>query len=188
MPQSRFILVVFFLLPILLFFRSTLWADVVGVAGLGVSNTDGVISIGFNLVIQDESAVLKALNDGGEYAVVCTGKLYNRRAGIWNEFLAEASYVCTLSGNPIAREFRVQDSRGERIFEFSDLAHSLDLFWSGLSLSMGSWDLIERNKVYKIMIKFKVSRTNVSDWISKRLFFVGWDLVPELTYEFEFDY
>ncbi|MDY0275574.1 MAG: DUF4390 domain-containing protein [Desulfomicrobium sp.] len=188
MPQRRTALIFILVIPMMLFFCRGALAHVVGVTGLGVSNSEGEVCVGFGLVVQDESAVVEALNDGGEYEVVCTGKLYNRRVGIWNEFLAEASYVCTLTSNPIAREFRVQDSRGSRIFEFSDVTSSLNLFWSSMSLSMGSWDMIERNRVYKVVLNFKISRTNVSGWVNKPLFFSGWDLVPEQSYEFEFDY
>lgn len=188
MSQSKKVRFFFLIVPLMVLFAPMAFADIVGVSGLGVSNAEGVVSVGFHLIVQNESALLEALNDGGEYEVVCTGKLFNRRVGIWNEFLAEASYVCSLSSNPIARELRVQDNRGARIFEFSDVQNSLNLFWSNLSLPMGSWDMIERNRVYKVVLSFKILRTNVPGWVSKPLFFVGWELVPELTYEFEFDY
>lgn len=188
MPQFRVALIFTLVSIFLCYFSGLAQASAVGVTNLGVNNAQGMVAVDFSLVVQDEFAVLEALHDGGEFEVTCTAKLYNRRMGIWNEFLAEDSYICTLSSNPIAREFRVQDQRGTRIFEFSDLADALNGFWSGLSLTMGNWEIIERNKVYKVVLTFKVSRTNVPGWVSKSLFFVEWDLVPELSYEFEFDY
>lgn len=188
MQQIRILFGYFLSLPLMFLFCGDAYSYPVSVTDLGVNNAEGAVAIGFNLVVQDRNAMLEALSSGGDYEVVCTGKLYNRRAGFWNEFLAEASYVCVLSANPIAREFRAQDSRGTRIFEFSELPQALDSFWSGLSLSMGNWDMIERNRVYKVVLSFKISRTNIPGWVSKPLFFVSWDLVPELIYEFEFDY
>jgi hypothetical protein len=165
-----------------------LWAEPVAISGLGVDNADGQVSVGFNIVIQDLDSLLEALGSGGDYEVRCTGKLYQRRAGFWNSLMSENSYNCLVSGKSIARECVVQDFRGTKTIEFADLETELTRHWSGLSIPMGDWDMIERNRAYRLMLTFQITRTNIPGWVSKPLFFVSWDLVPATVYTFDFDY
>ena len=163
-------------------------AEPIAVTDLGVDNSKGAVSVGFSIVVHDEAPLLEILQDGGDYEVRCTGKLYHRRAGFWDEFLSEASYVCLMTGKPIARECLLQDHRGSHTVDFSTLRKDLNQFWSHLSLPMGSWEQIQRNRAYKVVLSFKITRTNISQWIRKPLFFVSWDFVPEVAYELNFDF
>jgi hypothetical protein len=79
-------------------------------------------------------------------------------------------------------------SAGDPHFDFAALQDELNHFWSRLSLPMGSWESIERGKAYRVVLKFSVTRTNVPGWVSKPLFFVSWDLVPEVAYVLDFDF
>jgi hypothetical protein len=160
----------------------------VSITDLGVDNADGRVSVGFSIVVNDAAPFLEAVQNGGVYEVLCAGKLYHRRAGFWDEFLSEASYSCELSSRPIARECLVQDQRGTHIIEFSELQGALNNFWSRLSLPMGDWSMIERNQAYRVVLTFKITRTNMPGWVSKPLFFVSWDLVPETVYVLDFDF
>lgn len=171
-----------------LFLCGSARADFISISNLGVDNAQGLVSVGFSIVVADIDPLLRALQEGGEYEVVCTGKLYHRRAGIWNEQLAEASYTCSLSAKPIARECLVRDYRGNHTVDFAELSTDLNHFWSALSLSMGSWEEVERNRLYRVVLTFRVKRTNVPQWVSRSLFFVDWDLLPEAVYELQFDY
>ena len=56
-------------------------ADFISISNLGVDNAQGLVSVGFSIVVADIDPLLRALQEGGEYEVVCTGKLYHRRAG-----------------------------------------------------------------------------------------------------------
>ena len=105
-----------------------------------------------------------------------------------SKLLAEASYICSLSAKPIARECLVRDYRGNHTVDFAELRTDLNRFWSALSLPMGSWDAVERNRLYRVVLTFRVKRTNVPQWVSRSLFFVDWDLLPEAVYELQFDY
>lgn len=163
-------------------------AEFISLGNLGVDNAQGNVSVGFSIEVSDIDPLLRALQEGGEYEVICTGKLYHRRAGIWNELLTEASYVCSISARPIARECLVRDGRGPYTFDFADLRTRLNRFWSALTLSMGSWTMVERNRLYKVVLTFRIKRTNVPSWVSRSLFFVNWDLLPEAVYELDFDY
>jgi hypothetical protein len=172
----------------ILLFCSDVSAEFISIGNLGVDNAEGSVSVGFNIVVNDIDPLLQALQDGGEYELICAGTLYHRRAGFWNTQLAESSYNCSLSANPIARECVVRDYRGSHTFEFSDLRTDLNRFWADLALSMGSWDMVERNRLYRVMLTFRIKRTNAPPWVSRSLFFVNWDLLPEVVYELEFDY
>lgn len=173
---------------LLLLFCGDALADFISISNLGVDNAEGSVSVGFSIVVDDIDPLLQALQDGGEYEVVCTGALYHRRAGFWNNLLSESSYNCSLSAKSIARECVVRDYRGSHTFDFSDLRTDLNRFWSGLALSMGSWDMVERNRLYRVVLTFRIKRTNVPPWVSRSLFFVNWDLLPEAVYELQFDY
>lgn len=155
---------------------------------MGVDNAGGNISVGFSITVQDVEPLLQALQSGGAYEVRCLGRLYRHRVGMWNSLLGEAVYTCQLAGRPIARECVVTDARGEHVLSFNDLRRDLGLLWQRLSMPMGSWDMIERNNDYRVQLVFKVVQTNVPGWVAKPLFFVNWELVPEMTYEFAFDY
>jgi len=171
-----------------LFLASVLRADSIAIADLGVDNAQGSVSLGFSVAISDMAPLMEALQNGGQYEVRCSGKLYKRRLGFWDEFLADAEYLCTVASKPIARECVVTDHRGSHTFDFDGLQDELNRFWSRLSLPMGSWDIIERGKAYRVVLTFSVTRTNVPGWVSKPLFFVSWDLVPEVVYVLDFDF
>lgn len=163
-------------------------AETVTISDLGVDNAQGAVSVGFSIVVDDIAPLLQALQDGGDYDVLCTARLYKRRGGFWDTFLTEGSYSCTISSKPIARECLVLDKRGSHTFEFASLKTDLNRFWSRLSMPMGSWDLIERGNAYRVEMTFRISRTNIPAWVSKPLFFVNKDLVPEVGYVFDFDF
>lgn len=167
---------------------SSLWASSITVSDLGVDNAEGAVSVGFSIVVNDVAPLMNALREGGDYEVRCTSKLFNRRAGFWNSFLAEGEYTCLISSRPIARECIVQDRRGPHTIEFSELQAELNRFWSRLSIPLGERDMVQRGKAYRVEMNFKVTRTNISSWVSKPLFFVSWDLVPESIYQFDFDF
>lgn len=188
MSKNRIFIVLSCFLAFNVFSAPSLWASPVSVTGLGVDNTAGKVSVGFSITVNDMAPLMEALSNGGDYEVSCTSKLYHRRAGFWDSFLSEASYTCVLSSRPIARECQVQDNRGTHTFHFRDLGEQLNSHWSRLSIPMGSWDMIERGAAYRIVMTFRITRTNIPNWVSKPLFFVSWDLVPEMVYEFDFDF
>lgn len=163
-------------------------ANSIAVSDLGVDNAAGAVSVGFSIVVNDMTPLMEALKNGGDYEVRCTSRLYHRRAGFWDSFLSEASYSCVVSSKPIARECQIHDDRGTHTFPFQGLQEQLNRYWSRISIPMGSWDMIERGSAYRVVLTFKVTRTNLSSWVSKPLFFVSWDLVPEVVYEFDFDF
>ena len=188
MQKYRILITSGCLLALNILLASSLWANSISISDLGVDNADGAVSVGFSIVVNDMAPLMEALQNGGDYEVRCTGKLYQRRAGFWDSFLSEAQYTCVLSSKPIARECLVTDYRGDHTFHFSELHKELNSFWSRLSLPMGSWDMIGRSKAYRVVLAFKITRTNISGWVSKPLFFVSWDLVPEVVYVLDFDY
>ena len=188
MQKYRILIVSGCFLALNILLASSLWANSISISGLGVDNADGAVSVGFSIVVNDMAPLMEALQNGGDYELQCTGKLYQRRAGFWDSFLSEAQYTCVLSSKPIARECLVKDYRGDHTFHFSELHKELNNFWSRLSLPMGSWDMIGRSKAYRVVLAFKITRTNISGWVSKPLFFVSWDLVPEVVYVLDFDY
>ena len=163
-------------------------ANLISITDLGVDNAAGQVSVGFSIVVNDMEPLMEALKNGGDYEVRCTSRLYYRRAGFWNSFLSEAGYTCVISSKPIARECQVVDDRGTHTFPFQGLQDQLNRFWSKVSIPMGSWDMIKRGSAYRVVMTFKVTRTNMPAWVSKPLFFVSWDLVPEVVYEFDFDF
>lgn len=163
-------------------------ANSISITDLGVDNAEGQVSVGFSIVVNDMGPLMEALKNGGDYEVRCTSRLYYRRAGFWNSFLSEAGYTCVISSKPIARECQVVDDRGTHTFPFQSLQDQLNRYWSQVSIPMGSWDMIKRGSAYRVVMTFKVTRTNMPAWVSKPLFFVSWDLVPEVVYEFDFDF
>ena len=188
MLRNRIFIMICCLLAFIVSAFGVAWASPVSVTGLGVDNSAGKVSVGFSITVEDMKPLMDALSNGGDYEVSCTSKLYHRRAGFWDSFLSEASYTCVLSSKPIARECQVLDNRGTHTFHFKDLKEDLNKYWSSLAIPMGSWDMIERGAAYRIVMTFRITRTNIPNWVSKPLFFVSWDLVPEIVYEFDFDF
>lgn len=188
MQKLRILIILGLVLMSNLFSASVLRADSIAITDLGVDNAQGSVSLGFSVAINDMAPLMEALQNGGQYEVRCFGKLYKRRLGFWDEFLADAEYSCTVASKPIARECVVTDHRGNHTFDFDGLQEELNRYWSRLSLPMGSWDIIERGKAYRVVLTFSVTRTNVPGWVSKPLFFVSWDLVPEVVYVLDFDF
>lgn len=188
MQKNRIIIIFWCFFALNIFPVPSACASSVSITDLGVDNAAGAVSVGFSIVVNDMAPLMEALQNGGDYEVSCTSKLYHRRAGFWDSFLSEASYSCVLSSKPIARECQVQDSRGVHTFHFKGLQEQLNTFWSRLSIPMGSWDMIERGAAYRVVLTFRITRTNIPNWVSKPLFFVTWDLVPEVMYEFDFDF
>ncbi len=169
-------------------FSTSVRAEFISLTDLGVDNAQGQVSVGLSIVVNDMAPLMEALQNGGRYQVLCTAKLYQRHAGFWNSFLSEAEYVCEIASKPIARECLVTDHRGTRTFDFAVVQEELNRFWSRVSIPMGSWKYIERGKAYRVVLQFAVTRTNVPGWVSKPLFFVSWDLVPEVEYVLDFDF
>lgn len=188
MQKYRILIAICLVMAGSLFSAPALRADSISLTDLGVDNAQGSVSVGFSIVVDDLTPLMDALQNGGHYEVSCTGKLYKRRLGFWDVFLSEAQYTCTVESKPIARECLVTDQRGAQTFDFSELQSELNRFWSRLSLPMGSWDSIERGQAYRVVLTFSVKRTNVPGWVSKPLFFVSWDLVPEVVYILDFDF
>lgn len=188
MPKYRILITLGFVFALSLFSAPALRADSISLTDLGVDNAEGKISVGFSIVVNDKAPLLDALQNGGKFQVRCSAKLYQRRIGFWDTFLAEAEYASDLTGKPIARECVLTDQRGDHVIEFSELPHELNRFWSRLSLPMIDWASVERGKAYRVVFKFSVTRTNIPGWVSKPLFFVSWDLVPEVSYVLDFDF
>ena len=167
------------------------WARADGLAtlaGMGVDNRDGAASIGFNIVIVDAVPLLDALQSGGAFEVSCEAELFRHRPAMWDVFMGKAAYSCQMVSNSMARECVVRDLRGSHTFSFDTLRDNLNRFWTGLTLPLAPWDQIERNNLYKVRMTFTILRTNMPQWVSKPLFFVDWDLVPETVYEVTFEY
>lgn len=188
MQKYRILITITLALTLNLFSASVLRADSISLTDLGVDNAQGSVSVGFSVVIDDMAPLMEALQNGGQYEVRCFAKLYKRRLGFWDAFMGEAEYSCEVTSKPIARECVVTDHRGSQTFDFAGLQDELNNFWSRMSLPMGSWDVIERGQAYRVVLTFSVTRTNVPGWVSKPLFFVSWDLVPEVVYVLDFDF
>ena len=188
MQKLRILITICLVLTGALFAAPALRADPISLTDLGVDNAQGSVSVGFSIAVNDLAPLMEALQNGGHYEVNCFGKLYKRRMGFWDAFLSEAQYSCTVESKPIARECLVTDQRGTQTLDFEGLQDELNRFWSRLSLPMGSWDSIERGQAYRVVLAFSVKRTNVPGWVSKPLFFVSWDLVPEVVYTLDFDF
>lgn len=188
MPYRRIFVIIFAVIALVCFSPAILLAESVTLSDLGVDNTDGDVTVGFRIQINDMAPLMEALKNGGDYEVRCSGKLFKRRAGFWNSLLTEAEYACLLSSKPISRECRLEDYRGVHTFSFHEAEKELRKIWSRVSFPMGKWDMIERNNLYRVVLTFRIIRTNISAWVSRPLFFVNWDLVPEVEYVVDFDY
>lgn len=188
MQKNRIFIILLCLFALNLMSASGARANSISITDLGVDNAAGAVSVGFSIVVNDMAPLMEALQNGGDYEVHCAAKLYHRRAGFWDSFLSEGSYSCMVSSKPIARECQVQDGRGVHTFDFQGLQDELNRHWSRLSIPMGSWDMIERGAAYRVVLTFKITRTKIPAWVSKPLFFVSWDLIPEVVYELDFDF
>lgn len=184
--RRAFLTVIFSLLCTLSI--STVNAASITVSDMGVDNAEGNISVGFSIVVQDVEPLLQALQSGGEFEVVCLGRLYQHRIGLWDSLLGENTYTCRLSSRTIARECSVRDASGEYVVAFKELQQDLNRIWKRVSLPMGSWELVERNNVYRVVLEFQIVRKDSAEWLPRPLFFVNADLIPKMVYEFDFDY
>lgn len=188
MQLNRIFITIWCFFALVVFLPGAAGANGLAITDLGVDNSAGAVSVGFSIVVTDMAPLMEALKNGGEYRVQCTTRLYHRRAGFWNSFLSEGAYSSVITSKPIARECQVLDERGTHTYPFQGLQEELNRHWSRLSIPMGNWDRIERGSAYRVVMTFRVTRTDISSWVSKPLFFVSWDLVPEVVYEFDFDF
>lgn len=180
---------IIFVFFVIFWFSPSLYASpFASLTNLGVDNQDGVLSLGFTIEITDIAPLLDALQSDGAFDVVCQAEIVRRRPGMWDEFLGAATYTSQLTSNTMARECTVSDARGSHTFAFAQLAAELNRYWRGLTIPLLKWEQIKRNNAYVLRVSFKIVRSNVSQWVSKPLFFVDWELLPETVYELDFDY
>lgn len=189
MLYQRIKLDVFVILLLVTCLSPSLYAsDFIVLTNLGVDNRNDALSVGFNIEIRDAAPLLDALQGSGTFDVTCQADIVRRRPAMWDQFMGSATYSCQLISNTIARECMVRDARGAHTFAFAQLAAELNRYWHGVAIPLVDWQNIERNNVYALRVTFKIVRSNVSQWLSKPLFFVDWNLVPEIVYELDFEY
>jgi len=189
MNQFRIIFAIITILPFLL--ANPLSArseDDFVLTGLGVDNQNGTVRAGFHILVNNIDPLQDALESGSVFELTCAGELYSKRPAMWDKLIATGRYVCTISANPLAKECILDDGVRRHTVSFDSLRKDLIKQWTGLSLPLGSWNMIERNSVYRVVLKMKIVRKNVPQWVSNTLFFVDWELLPETAYELEFDY
>lgn len=155
---------------------------------LGVDNRDGHLSVGFNIAVHDEASFLDVLQSGGTFLLSCQAEMFRARPALWNEKMASVEHSWEIMSNPMARECQIRDKQGLHVFSFSSLREDLMRYWAGSSVQIIPWEKIERNNLYKVRIVFSMKRTNMPQWVTKPLFFVNWDIIPETEYELTFDY
>lgn len=186
--MSRALFLLIALIASLAFFFSPARAEALGLSNLVLDSQGGRIIVRFGVDVKDQDAVLRALENGQELALVCSARLSLRRDMALDKEIArmvQTSELTLHDKGPF--EITLSQGRQER-FRGRDLALLMREAWGHMSLDLGGRDLLERGRAYSLTLEIRLMRKDVSAWLKGALFFWNFDAAPPVKYQLDFSY
>ncbi|MDP3426367.1 MAG: DUF4390 domain-containing protein [Humidesulfovibrio sp.] len=171
----------------------TLWASAalaqsLVLSNLVVDNKAGSLTAHFGVSVDAVATLAEGLQSGGALALTCKAKL-NKKSGLFGSpQIAAAGLTSRLKYDSLTKEYSLQLPGREAALKNAGLHDLLREGWGGLTLDMGSWQMLERDQEYTLTLDIRLQQTDIPNWFKRTLFFWAWDVTPSGTYQRHFKY
>jgi hypothetical protein len=155
-------------------------------ANLVLNNFEGKIRVRFGVEPSNADQIRQLLDNGERLALRCRASLSAKRDYLWNRELTAASFESDL------RRLRGGDFAvtlpGQGPMVDKDLTALFRKAWNEILIDLGPWEHLERGQTYVLSLHLSLVRPDVSQWLSRGLFFLSFDAAPPVSYQLDFTY
>ncbi|MDQ7834300.1 MAG: DUF4390 domain-containing protein [Humidesulfovibrio sp.] len=170
-----------------------LWTSVAAaqslvLSNLVVDNKAGSLMARFGVSVDGVAELTESLQSGVTMALTCKAKL-NRKSGLFGSpHLTEAESTSRLKFDALTKEYTLSLPGREAPLRNANLQDLLVAGWGGLTLGLGSWTMLERDKEYTLTLDIRLQQTDIPNWFRRTLLFWTWDVAPSASYQLHFKY
>jgi len=141
----------------------------------------------FSIDIEEFEKIQKALHDGNKISMICTIKLKRHRTLFWNKNIQEKTIEVDMAKDLLSEEYMIKFP--DKTYTLKKLQEdSFDALFENISIKLAPLEELMPQRDYKLHIGIRVISKDVPQWIKSTLFFLSWDVVPEVRYEKEFSF
>ncbi len=141
----------------------------------------------FSIDTQEFEKIQEALHDGNKISMICTIKLKRHRTLFWNKNIREKTIEVDMEKDLLSEEYMIKFP--DKTFTLKELQEdSFDALFENISIKLASLEELIPEREYRLHIGIRVISRDVPQWIKSTLFFLSWDIVPEVRYEKEFSF
>ncbi|OGR35028.1 MAG: hypothetical protein A2051_10460 [Desulfovibrionales bacterium GWA2_65_9] len=176
------------LAQVLVLWTSAAAAQSLVLSNLVVDNKAGSLTARFGVSVDGVAELAESLQSGATLALTCKAKL-SRKSGLFGSpQLAAAELTSRLKYDALTKEYSLLLPGREGQLKNTGLQELLRAGWGELTLDMGSWQMLERDREYTLTLDTRLHQTDIPNWFRRTLFFWSWDVAPSASYQLHFKY
>jgi len=170
-----------------------LWTSVAAaqslvLSNLVVDNKAGSLMARFGVSVDGVAELTESLQNGVTLALACKAKLAKKGGMFGSPLLTEAEFSSRLKYDALTKEYILTLPGREAPLRGAGLSELLGTGWGALTLGLGSWSMLERDKEYTLTLDIRLQQTDIPNWFRRTLLFWTWDVAPSASYQLHFKY
>lgn len=137
--------------------------------------------------VEEFENLQQSLHEGNKLSMICTVNLQRHRNLFWNKNIREKTIEIDMEKDLLSEEYIIKFP--DKTFTLKELQEdSFDELFEGISIKLAPLEELVPGRKYRLQIGIKVISRDVPQWIKATLFFLSWDIIPEVRYEMEFSF
>ncbi|PKN08855.1 MAG: DUF4390 domain-containing protein [Deltaproteobacteria bacterium HGW-Deltaproteobacteria-8] len=172
----------------LVLWASAAHAQTLVLSNLVVDNQAGSLMARFGVSVDGVAELTESLHNGVTLALTCKAELSKKSGLFGSPQLSKAEMTSRLKYDSLTKEYALFLPGREAPLKNAGLNELLRAGWGELTLDMGPWRMLERNKDYSLALDIRLQQTDIPNWFKRTLFFWAWDVAPSATYQLHFTY
>jgi hypothetical protein len=170
-----------------------LWAQAASaqslvLSNLVVDNQAGSLMARFGVSVDGVAELTESLQSGVTLALTCKAELSKKSGLFGGTPIGKAEMTSRLKYDSLTKEYALLLPGREAPLKNAGLNDLLRAGWGELTLDMGPWHKLERNREYTLALDIRLHQTDIPNWFKRTLFFWAWDVAPSATYQLHFTY
>ena len=172
----------------LVLWASAACAQSLVLSNLVVDNKAGSLTARFGVSMDDAAELTDSLQSGATLALTCKARLSRKSGMFGSPDIAAAEITSRLKYDSLTKEYSLALPGREGPLKNVGLHDLLRTGWGELTLDLGPWRMLERDRDYTLTLDLRLYQTDIPNWFRRTLFFWAWDVAPSATYQLHFKY
>ncbi len=141
----------------------------------------------FSIDIEEFEKIQEALHDGKKISMICTIRLQRHRTLFWNKNIQEKTIEIGMEKDLLSEEYMIKFP--DKTYTLKNMQEdSFDTIFKNINIKLAPLKELIPERKYRLHIGIRVVNRDVPQWIKSTLFFLSWDVVPQVLYEKEFSF
>ena len=130
-----------------------------------IDNRNGIVTLHFDLDIQNKKQIETALMKGENLHLILTVSLYEKKFFFWNSSVSSKKIIWQLSSNPVTRQLTIRQDLTSTVLAPKDFWNTLNRQMEKLKIPFIDWGRLgSLPEQYSVVLEIKLGR-DLPNWV-----------------------